>query len=146
MPTVTRSRTIPAPQQELWELVSDPDDQPRWWPGVERIEGVAGDRFTQVLKTRRGKPLRADFEITAREPPWMIAWEQRLHGTPFARVLAESIMQISLEPVAAQTTVTIAHQIKPRGYSKTGGFLIGRDTGKRLERLLAGIAALYIDG
>lgn len=143
MPTVVRSRTIQAPQARLWELISDPDNQIRWWPGLERVEGVAGDHFTQVLKTRRGRPIRADFEITAREPPWMIVFEQRLDGTPFAPVLAEAVMQISLEPAGDATTVTIAHRLTARGYSKTGGFLLGRDARSRLDQLLDGIASLY---
>jgi uncharacterized protein YndB with AHSA1/START domain len=142
MPTATRSRMVAAPPAELWELITDPHHQPRWWPGVERVESVARDGFTQVLKTKRGKPIRADFIVTESKPPWMAVWEQQLPGTPFARVLSESVMQVNLEPAGAGTTVTISHRLKPRGYSRTGGFLIGRDTAKQLDRLLDGIAAL----
>ena len=42
---------------------------PRWWPGVERMEGVEADRFTQVFKTKRGRPVRADFRVLRSEPP-----------------------------------------------------------------------------
>ena len=143
MPTVTRSRTIAAPQPELWELLSDPHHQPRWWPNVERMEAVGEDGFTQVLKTRRGKPIRADFAIIARHPPSMVVWEQQLPGTPFARVLSESVMQVDLQPAADATVVTLSHRLKARGYSRTGGFLIGRDAAKQLDRLLDGIARLY---
>jgi len=143
MPTVMRSRTFAVDQAELWELICDPHHQPRWWPGVERMEAVAGDGFTQVLKTRRGKPIRADFHVTALEPPWMAVWEQQLPGTPFGRVLSESVMQVNLESAAGGTTVTIAHRLKPRGYSRTGGFLVARDTSKQLDRLLDGIAGLF---
>jgi hypothetical protein len=109
---------------------------------VERMESVAGDGFTQVLKTKRGKPIRADFLVTAVEPPRMTVWEQQLPGTPFARVLRESVMRVTLEPAGEGTTVMIAHRLKPRGYSRTGGFLLGRDTAKQLDRLLDGIAAV----
>ena len=143
MPTVTCSRSIPAVQAELWELLSDPHHQPRWWPNVERMEAVGDGGFTQVLKTKRGKPIRADFAIVERHPPWMVVWEQQLPGTPFARVLSESVMQVNLEPAGGATLVTLSHRLKPRGYSRTGGFLIGRDTSKQLERLLDGIARLY---
>jgi uncharacterized protein YndB with AHSA1/START domain len=143
MPTVSRSRTFAVAQGELWQLIAAPDHQPRWWPGVERMESVGDDGFTQVLKTRRGKPIRADFLVTAREPPWMTVWEQQLPGTPFARVLSESVMQVNLEPAGEGTAVTIAHRLKPRGYSRTGGFLLGRDTAKQLDRLLDGIAGLF---
>jgi uncharacterized protein YndB with AHSA1/START domain len=143
MPTVTRSRTVPGPQAEVWELLSDPHHQPRWWPGVERMESVGGDGFTQVLKTKRGKPIRADFAISALQPPVMAVWEQQLPGTPFARVLSESVIQLNLEPVAYGTVVTLSHRLRPRGYSRTGGFLLRRDTTKQLDRLLDGIAGLY---
>ncbi len=36
---------------------------PRWWPGVGRMEGVEEDRFTQVFKTKKGRPVRADFRV-----------------------------------------------------------------------------------
>jgi hypothetical protein len=52
-------------------------------------------------------------------------------------------MQVNLEPAGEGTTATIAHRLKPRGYSRTGGFLIGRDTAKQLDRLLDGIAGLF---
>ena len=143
MPTATRSRPIAASGDELWELLSDPHHQPRWWPNVERVEAVADDGFTQVLKTKRGKAIRADFAISAAHPPLMIAWEQQLPGTPFARVLSESVIQLNLEPQAGATLVTLSHRLKPRGYSRTGGFLLGRDTSRQLDRLLDGIARLY---
>jgi uncharacterized protein YndB with AHSA1/START domain len=143
MPTVTCSRPIPAPQAELWELLCDPHHQPRWWPNVERMEAVGDGGFTQVLKTKRGKPIRADFAVVERHPPSMLVWEQQLPGTPFARVLSESVMQVNLELTGGATLVTLSHRLKPRGYSRTGGFLIGRDTSKQLERLLDGIARLY---
>jgi uncharacterized protein YndB with AHSA1/START domain len=143
MPTVTRSRPVAASQAELWELLSDPDHQPRWWPGVERMESVSGQDFTQVLKTKRGKPIRADFTVVASHPPAMVAFEQQLPGTPFARVLKESVYQLNLEPTATGTLVTLSHRLKPRGYSRTGGFLLGRDTSRQLDRLLDGIERLY---
>ncbi len=47
-----------------------PTTCPRWWPGVERVEGVEDDRFTQVFKTKRGRPVRADFRVLDSQPPW----------------------------------------------------------------------------
>jgi len=57
--TARRKRTLAVPQQQLWELLADPHHMPRWWPGVDRMEGVEDDRFTQVFKTKRGRPVRA---------------------------------------------------------------------------------------
>ena len=137
-----RTRTLPAPPEQLWELIADPHHMPRWWPGVERMEGVEPDRFTQVFKTKRGRPVRADFRVVTSEPPTTRAWEQEVDGTPFERVLSASVIEVRLDPVSAGTEVTISQRQKLRGYSRTGGFLIGRDTAKQLDRLLDGIASL----
>ena len=142
MATAHATRTIDAGQQSLWELISDPHHLPRWWPGVDRVEGVADDRFTQVLKTKRGRPVRADFHVIHSEPPWATAWEQEIPGTPFARVLQESVIEVALEPVGAQTTVTIAHMQKLRGYSRTGGLLLRRATASRLDEALESLAGI----
>jgi uncharacterized protein YndB with AHSA1/START domain len=140
--TASRTATIAAPQAELWELISDAHHHPRWWPGVERVEGVTEGRFTHVLKTKRGRPVRVDFVIAESRPPWVSAWRQELAGTPFARVLSESVIQLNLEPEGEATTVTIAHQQKLRGYSRTGVLMLRRSTDDRLEEALQGLARL----
>jgi uncharacterized protein YndB with AHSA1/START domain len=142
MPVTQSRRTLPASQQELWEIIGDPHHMPRWWPGVDRMEGVESDRFTQVLKTKRGRPVRADFHVVLSEPPWTRAWAQDVAGTPFERVLSESVIEVRLEPAADGTEVTIAQRQKLRGYSKTGGFLLRRATGSRLDEALDGLARL----
>jgi uncharacterized protein YndB with AHSA1/START domain len=139
MALARRTRTIRAAPQDVWELIADPDHMPRWWPGVARMEGVGEDRFTQVFQTRRGRPVRADFRVVESHPPHLRVWEQGIPGTPFERVLNESIIQISLEPVDGGTEVTIAQQQKLRGYSRTGGFLMRGATKKRLDEALDGL-------
>jgi uncharacterized protein YndB with AHSA1/START domain len=143
VPVARRKRTLPASQQQLWDIISDPHHMPRWWPGVDRMEGVEGDRFTQVFKTKRGRAVRADFRVVLSEPPSGRAWAQEVAGTPFERVLNESVIEVQLEPATAGgTEVTIAHQQKLRGYSRTGGFLLRRATGSKLEEALDGLARL----
>jgi uncharacterized protein YndB with AHSA1/START domain len=142
MANAKRTRRLTASQTELWELIADPHHLPRWWPGVERVEGVTEGRFTHVLKTKRGRPVRVDFVIAESRPPWVSAWRQELAGTPFARVLSESVIQLNLEPEGEATTVTIAHQQKLRGYSRTGGLMLRRSTDDRLEEALQGLARL----
>jgi uncharacterized protein YndB with AHSA1/START domain len=137
-----RSRVLAAPQQTVWELISDPDHMPRWWPGVERIENVHDDRFTQVFKTKRGRPVRADFRVVESAAPWRRAWEQELPGTPFARVLNESVITIALEPMGEGTEVTISQLQKLRGYSRTGGFMLRRATAAKLGEALDGLERL----
>ena len=59
MPTVQRSRTITAPPEDVDGLVADPHHMPRWWPGVQGMEGVEDDVFTQVFMTKKGRRVRA---------------------------------------------------------------------------------------
>jgi uncharacterized protein YndB with AHSA1/START domain len=139
MANAQRSRVLAATQQELWELIADPHHMPRWWPGVWRMEDVQPDRFTQVFKTKRGRPVRIDFQIVESEPPWGRAWRQEIVGTPFERVLNESIIQVRLEPVEGGTEITIEQQQKLRGYSRTGGLLLRRATRSKLDEALDGL-------
>ena len=98
MSAAQRTRTLPASREALWELIADPHHMPRWWPGVERMEGVAPDRFTQVFKTKRGRPVRVDFRVLRSEAPATRAWEQEVAGTPFERVLSSSVIEVRLAP------------------------------------------------
>src|SRR5271166_6692716 len=61
MPRARRSRTVPAAPARVWEVIANPYDMPRWWPLVTRMEGVEADQFTQVLRTGKGRLVRADF-------------------------------------------------------------------------------------
>lgn len=139
MPTTVYMRTIPASAQRVWSVLEDPHHMPRWWPGVTRMESVEDDRWTQVFTTKRGRPVRADFHLTISEPPWRRVWEQEVVGTPFERVLDESVIEVMLEPVDGGTQVTIAQRQKLRGYSKTGGFLLRRATKDKLKEALEGL-------
>jgi hypothetical protein len=57
-------------------------------------------------------------------------------------VLSASVIQVRLDPVPAGTEVTISHQQKLRGYSRTGGFLLRRATRARLDEALDGLARI----
>ena len=139
MATASRSRTLNASPQQVWEILEDPHHMPRWWPGVMRMEGVEPERFTQVFKTKRGRPVRMDFHLVVSEPPWQRAWEQEIAGSPFEHVLVESITEVVLEPDGSGTRVTIAQRQKLKGYSKTGGLMLRRATAKKLDEALDGL-------
>jgi uncharacterized protein YndB with AHSA1/START domain len=140
--TVQQELTIAANAAEVWRVVEDPHHLPRWWPGVERMEAVEGDRFTEVYTTRRGKPVRMDFRVIASEPTWRRAWSQELVGTPFERFLAESVTEIALQDVAGGTHVILAQRERLRGYTRTGGFLVVRARRRTLAEALEGLARI----
>jgi uncharacterized protein YndB with AHSA1/START domain len=149
MPTTRRSRTIAAPVSEVWGVIEDPHHMPRWWPGVTRMESVADNRFTQVFKTKKGRAVRVDFHLVSSSPPVDGAaarrsWEQEIPGSPFERVLSESIIEVMLQSAAAGTKVTIEQRQKLRGSSRTGGFLFRRATRAKLEEALDGLEQICV--
>ncbi len=104
MPRVTRRRTIAAPVEEVWELVSDPYSLPRWWPRTSRVESVdrkpEGKRsqWTKVLETAEGRGVRADYRCVSSAAGERYVWEQQLAGSPFERHLRSSSVEIGLRP------------------------------------------------
>ncbi len=134
MPTARRSRLISAPAQELWDVICDPHHLPRWWPRVSRVEDVEGGAFTEVLKTDKGKLVRADFALVVAPGGTAlqggagtqgevapqggagtqdeagsagarrIAWAQQLEGSPFARLLASAETEVWLQERGERTT------------------------------------------
>lgn len=145
MALARRTRVIEAAPNAVWALVSDPHHYPRWWPGVDRVEGVSEDRFTEVHTTKKGRAMRMDFRILASEPPEAsqgarMQFEQDLPGTPWERFLTESTTEFVLEPHARGTAVTISQRQKLRGYSRAGGtFFFRRAMSRRLDEALAGL-------
>jgi uncharacterized protein YndB with AHSA1/START domain len=126
VPTARRNRTIAAPVEQLWEIVADPHHLPRWWPRVTRVEGVDGRAFTEVMRTRKGKVVRADFDVVARdERARLLTWAQRIQGTPFARVLSSAETDVSLAPANDATEVTIELRQVLAGFSPRLGLLAG---------------------
>jgi hypothetical protein len=106
---------------------------------VTRMEGVQGDRWTQVFTTKKGRAVRADFRLLESEPPWRRSWGQELAGTPFERVLSEATTEIQLEPADGGTRVRIELRQRLRGYSRVGGLMLRRATRAKLDEALDGL-------
>ncbi len=139
-----RTRVIDGPPEAVWAVVSDPHHFPRWWPGVDRVEGVADDRFTEVHTTRKGRAMRMDFRVLESEPrsdgSAKLVFEQELPGSPWERFLTESLTEIVLAPHARGTEVTLSQSQKLRGYSRAGGgVFFRRAMGRRLAEALEGL-------
>ena len=141
MPTARRSRIIAAPAQQLWEVVADPHHLPRWWPRVARVEDVEGDVFTEVMKTAKGKVVRADFELVrADERERTLRWEQRLEGSPFARLLSSAATIVNLEEADSGTRVTIELRQTLTGFfPRFGSFMVRRAAAATIDEALDGL-------
>jgi Polyketide cyclase / dehydrase and lipid transport len=149
MATSRRTRKVSASPEEVWELVADPHHMPRWWPGVKRMEDVSDDHWTQVFTTKKGRPVRVDYHLLQSDPPGpqgdppgIRSWEQEIEGTPFERVLTESVTELLIESGDGGAVVTLCQRQKLRGYSRTGGFLLRRATKDRLDEALDGLAGV----
>ncbi len=145
MPSVTRRRTVDAPVGEVWALVSDPYNLPRWWPRTARVENVeqrgSGRRshWTQVLETAEGRGVRADFRCVSAAEGERYVWEQELEGTPFEKHLKSSGVAVGLAERGDGTQVSLTSEQHLRGMSRLGGMLMRRGQGAILDEALNGI-------
>jgi uncharacterized protein YndB with AHSA1/START domain len=142
---VTRTRTVEAPPGDVWKLISDPYNLPRWWPRTSRVENVeakAGGRrarWTKVLETAEGRGVRADYRCLSSAERERYVWEQELEGTPFERHLKASRVEIGLREREGGTEVSLTEEQSLKGMSKLGSPLMRRARGDVLEEALDGI-------
>jgi uncharacterized protein YndB with AHSA1/START domain len=140
LPSIARSRTLPARQDVLWELVSDPYHLPRWWPQLERVEDATDDAWTKVLRSGRGKVVRADYSRVEADPPQRIVWRHEVDESPFEAILSDSLVEIVLEPEGERRTrVRLRTEQKLRGSYRLGGWMMRRATRRQLDEALDGL-------
>jgi uncharacterized protein YndB with AHSA1/START domain len=145
MPRVVRKRRIPAPAGAIWSVIADPYHLPRWWPRTRRVENVSpggeprGRKWTQVLETRDGRGIRADYRCVSAAPNERYVFEQELEGTPFAGFLRSVRTEIELAPDDGETRVTMASEQRLRGLSRLGSVMMRRAIGRTLSEALAGL-------
>jgi uncharacterized protein YndB with AHSA1/START domain len=142
---VTRKRRLDVSPREIWKVVADPYHLPRWWPRTQRVENVSdgpelkGRKWTQVLETRDGRGIRADFRCVSAATPERYVYEQLLEDTPFEGFLASARTEIRLEPEGVGTKVILESRQRLRGLSRLGGFMMRRATGRTLAEALGGL-------
>jgi len=145
---VTRTRSVAAPSDSVWDLVSDPHSLPRWWPKVMRVEDVTGrgarSRWTAVLETESGNGVRADFRCIGSTEGTRYAWSQDLAGTAFERILKSSTLEIALEPKNGSTSIRLTTEESLRGLSRLGSPMMRGAVRRRLDEAFAGIELALI--
>jgi uncharacterized protein YndB with AHSA1/START domain len=130
---------------EVWDLVSDPYNLPRWWPRTTRVENVdakgAGRRseWTKVLETTEGRGVRADYRCLSSAERERYVWEQQLAGTPFERHLRSSKVEIGLKETGEETEISLASEQSLKGMSRLGSPMMRRGQGEILDEALDGI-------
>jgi len=135
---------MPASPEAVWRTIADPHHLPRWWPRVQRVEGVAGERFTEVLGTDKGRSVRADFSVLESRAPEVRRWRQDVDGTPFERLLRSAETEVRLAPDdTGGTRVTLTLRQRLRGVGVLGGFMVGRANRRVADEALAALARLH---
>lgn len=143
MPTIARSRTVPAAPERIWSLVSDPWRWPSWWPNVARVEEAAPGAWTAVLTSANGRTMRADYSLEESVHPTLLRWRHEVEESPFERIMAASVTELSMEEVGEDSSlVSLTAQIKLRGFSRLGGLQVRRATRRQLDGALAGLEEL----
>jgi hypothetical protein len=108
------------------------------------------------MKTRKGKVVRADFDIVrVEESKRLLTWSQRVVGTPFERVLQSAETDVRLAPADGATEVTIELRQTLAGFStrkgvlaglspRIGGRMVRRAAEGTLEDALAGLERISV--
>jgi uncharacterized protein YndB with AHSA1/START domain len=144
VPRTRRSRTIPATPEQVWRTVCDAHHLPRWWPRVQRVEGVDREQFTEVLTTDKGRSIRADFRVVEERAPEVRRWVQEIDGTPFERLLRTAETEVRLAPDGAEgTRVTITMRQSLRGVGALGSIMVGRANRRVADEALERLGKLH---
>jgi uncharacterized protein YndB with AHSA1/START domain len=148
---VVRRRRIAAPASALWSVVTDPYHLPRWWPNTQRVENVsegepAERSWTQVLETRDGRGVRADYRCVDSTDGERYVFEQTLEGTPFERFVKRARTEIELKPENGETEVKMSLDRRLRGLSRLGSPMMRRAIGRQLNEALAGLETAATGG
>jgi uncharacterized protein YndB with AHSA1/START domain len=137
---VARSRVLVAPVADVWRVLADPYAMARWWPLVRRVESVGDDGWTLVLGKEGGRGVRADQRLEESEPERLRRWSLLVEGSPFERVLSESVTEARLVPAGARAELRLELRQSPRGWARFGGFMLRRAARRQLDEALDGMA------
>ena len=87
-----------------------------------------------MLETAEGRGVRADFRCLSSAEGERYVWEQQLEGTPFARHLRSSKVEIGLRAAGEGTEVSLTSEQTLRGMSRLGSPMMRRGQGRDPRR------------
>ena len=101
------------------------------------MKAITPSGWTTVLRSDRGRAVRADWRLEGEEALRRRAWAQELDGTPFAKVLAERRVEVTLhEAGTGETRVTLELRQRGRGMARFGRFMLRRAARRELTTAL----------
>jgi uncharacterized protein YndB with AHSA1/START domain len=131
-----------APAAAVWKVVGDPQRLAAWWPRTERVEGATDDAWTLVLRSPKGKLVRADHRLVASEPERRRTWDLVVAGTPFERLVRDSQTEVRLAPDGEGTAVTLSGRRRLRGLNRLGAPAVRRAMAREFDAALDNLSRL----
>jgi uncharacterized membrane protein len=125
---IEKSVVIDKPIEQVFALVSDGSQAPRWQGGLEAVEGptdVVGSQFTEVRKFM-GREMRSTLEVTAFEPD--TRWSARVLKGPVPYEVT-----VQLEPQDGSTRLTTRIDGEPTGFFKMAEGMVKSQLEKSIE-------------
>jgi uncharacterized protein YndB with AHSA1/START domain len=140
---VRRETVVPREVDEVWRLVSDPAQLPRWWPGVTRVEEATPEAWTTVLTSAAGKSVRMDYTRVEAAAPSRLSWRQEVEASPFERILAEATTSLELSQEESGTRVAIELDQKPRGWARFAPLQFRAAGTRQVQGAVEGLEKLF---
>ena len=129
-----------AEPEEVWRFVTDPEHLPRWWPAVQRVEDTTPGAWTNVLRSPKGRTVRADYSLADSEPLRRVVWRHEVDESPFERILRESWIEIEIEPAdEGGSLVSITSRQRGRGFARFGFVQMRRAAARQVRDALDGL-------
>lgn len=135
---------IDHPQQELFDFLSDPTNDPKWRESSESAEWASegevgvGSKLKSVDKFL-GRKLESMAEITAWDPPTKYGQKTLSGPVPFE-------FTITLEPEGNGTQLKMDGQAEFGGFFKLAEGLVGKQMEKQLDADFNGLKKLMEGG
>ena len=134
-------RILSASREAVWALVSEPVRLREWWPGVTRVEVAGAQAWTTVLNSPKGKTVRADYTRQESHEGSSLSWRQELAGSPFERILSESLTRVELTESGEGTRVVLTLAQRPRGWAHFSPMQMRAAARRQVEGALDGLGA-----
>lgn len=139
---ISRTRTVTAPPEAVWEVLADFGDISSWAGNVDHScllqhgPGGAGVGTTRRVQVHRDALVERIIEFS---PPAVLAYE--IEGLP--RRLGRVVNRWTLAPAGAGTAVTLTSAVRAGGnpLARMTGRAVCRMMAKQSEEMLAGLAA-----
>jgi uncharacterized protein YndB with AHSA1/START domain len=128
---IVRSTTISRPADQVFTFVSTPENDPRWVPVSLRHEKTSpgpmqvGTRTEEHLKFM-GRRMRYVWEVTAYNPPHLLAYRTISGAMPFT-------LRLALEPAGSATRLTLGSEMELPGLLKLASPVMQWVVGRQFE-------------